>query len=121
MSIGRRPLRGSPLLISAAGAVVTIACSGGAGRHPPGNLMAPPMIQVCVAATPPEAAVTVNGYAVDEQGCAGAYEQQMVTIDATLEGYEPYHEEYSPESELPHEIVLVPVATEPVEEPPVAE
>jgi hypothetical protein len=112
MSIRRRALRGSPLLVSAAGAVVTIACAGG-GRTPPGNLMAPPQVTVCVAATPPEAPVTVDGNPVDETGCTSVYSGSTVVIDAQLEGYQPYHEEIQAQDGVRHEIVLVPVATEP--------
>jgi hypothetical protein len=113
MSI-RRTLRGSPLLVSAAGAVVTIACSH--GQTHVGNLMAPPMVRVCVTSTPP-APVIVNGNAVDEDGCTSVYEGATVSIDATLDGYQPYHEDYAVEPTAgPHEIVLVPAEPEPAPE-----
>src|SRR5678810_895207 len=100
----RRPLRGSPLLVSAAGAVVTIA----GACHPPGNLMAPPQQQVCVSVSP-KAPVTVNGVPVNEDtGCVSFYRESTFVIDAKLDGYEPYHEEV-PADRIggKHNIVLV--------------
>lgn len=107
----RRPLRGSPLLISAAGAVVTIASACG-GHHPLGNLMAPPQVKVCVSVSP-KAPVTINGEPLnDETGCM-MMSESPIAIDVKLDGYEPYHEDV-PLDHVgdKHDIVLVPIKTE---------
>lgn len=91
----KRTMRGVPLLISAAGAIVTIGCGGGGGgsaeepvRPPVGNLMPPPTVTVCVTVDPPEATVTINGQAVDAQGCATVVDQGSTVIEADAEGYQ---------------------------------
>lgn len=63
---------------------------------PPGNLMAPPMVEVCVVADPPEAKITVNGNELTNGSCTKTYEGNAVEITASAEGYEPYQESYSP-------------------------
>jgi hypothetical protein len=97
MSIVRRVLRGTPLLVSAAGAVVTIACTkNGGGGHPVGNLMAPPdveRIEVCVTVVPEDATVTLSGLTPDERGCAQVPSDGPVMVDISAEGYETVHEE----------------------------
>jgi hypothetical protein len=76
-------------------------------------------VQICVPVTPSEAAVTINGQPVDESGCALVREDMTVVVEATLEGYAPYREEY-PAAEGGKHIVLQ--STEaPVEEAPPAE
>ena len=69
---------------------------------PPGNLMAPPSIELCLTVEPPEAKVTVNGNGLIN-GCAPAYEGQGVSIAAEAPGYEPYSELYAPHPLGPNE------------------
>jgi hypothetical protein len=88
----RRRRSGKPLLVASAGLVVSIGCGN---HHPPGNLMAPPQVQVCVDADPPEAQVMIDGVAVGSDGCRPEYAGQ-VEITATAPGYEPYREQFTP-------------------------
>ena len=74
-------------------AVLAVACGGGGNRPAPNPTM-PSSIQICVPVTPSDAAVTINGQPVDASGCALVREDKNVVVEATLEGYAPYREEY---------------------------
>jgi len=123
MSIARRVLRGTPLLVSAAGAIVTIA-SGGCSKvvhpHPVGNLMPPPTMEVCVQVTPADAAaqVTLDGQAVDERGCAYVDRgMDTVTVDIQAEGYAPVHESAPAEAGQTLQYTLTPAEAPPDDAP----
>ena len=112
----RRPLTARSLLV-ASGAMV-LACGGaktaiGGGEGPivTGNLMPPPMVALCVEATPSTAKVLVNAREPDDRGCVDTY-NGTATVTATAEGYVPYEEKVDlPMSDSPkmHAIVMQPV------------
>ena len=110
MTIRRRVLSGTPLLVAAAGAALVTACSGD-DDFVTGNLVAPPSAQICIDATPPEAAVKVYGSPVGEDGCE-IVEQGEVRLTAEAEGYEPYEETLQVSEDTRHTITLTAAAGE---------
>lgn len=70
--------------------------------------MAAPFVEICVAATPPEALVTLDGQPLDTTRCASVRKGSTVTIEATLAGYAPYREDHEAREGGQHAIVLTP-------------
>lgn len=106
MSIKRRALRGAPLLVASAGAVLAVGCDGGSIGTTSGNLVAPPEVELCVNATPEEAAVQIDGQDLNvETGCNSVWEGSH-EITATAEGYDPYSETVEVYGDTTKEIVL---------------
>lgn len=99
-------MRGVPLLVTAAGAVVTIA-SGGC-RPTVGNLMPPPQVKVCVEVEPARAEVRIEGRVPDEDGCVEVYDDGGVNVQASAPGYAPYQAEITEVTAEPVQIVLEP-------------
>lgn len=116
----RRPLRGKPLMIATAGVILAVGCTGSANNGAPdpipvGNLMPPPMVQVCVKTVPEGATVTLNG-AVADGGCAEVY-MGPTAVTVSADGYTTYTGTVDPTGEPPT-ITLEPApAPEPTPEP----
>ena len=118
----RRRLQGRPLLIAGTGmSAVIIGCSGGPDPEPEvyvsGNLVAPPMLELCVEVSPEEASeeatVTTNSQPLPstEPRCASVYEG-TVTLEASAPGFEDYSEELVLTGDTTHTIEMVPEETE---------
>jgi flagellar basal body rod protein FlgC len=104
MSIKRRKTTGKPLLIATAGVGLTVtSCIG--KEVVSGNLMPPPMVELCIDVTPDEAAVTVDGVVVADEQCTQVYEG-MVQVDANAEGYVDYSENVEVYEDMTHEFEL---------------
>ena len=105
MKIKRRRMRSRPLLAATGSATLLAGCVTGATS---GNLVAPPMIELCVEVEPPEAeaAVTIDGWALEDDGCNEVYEGP-VTVEATAEGYQDYAEELEVYAPTTHTIELI--------------
>ena len=90
MTIKRRKTNGKPLLLATASVGLTItACIG--KEVTSGNLMPPPMVELCIEVEPETAQVTVNTVTVADGECTTVYEGS-ITIEATAEGYLDYSE-----------------------------
>jgi len=106
-------MTGTPLLF--AGSVVaglSLGCAGGEEEFVTGNLVAPPTVQLCVDATPPEATVKVDGGALGEDGCVMVMEGD-VAITAEAEGYDAHEETLQVTAEMKHSVALTKTVTEP--------
>jgi hypothetical protein len=110
----RRPILGRPLLIAGTGASVLIACSGIKATgdtevYTSGNLVAPPMVQLCIEVSPPEAdaTVTASGQTMPEAepSCVQVYEGS-IQLTASAEGYAPYEETLEVYVDTNHTITL---------------
>ena len=103
----RRPLRGQSLLV--ASTALTLGCptvepfEGGAVS---GNLVAPPMYELCITAEPSTAAVTIDQNALEADGCSQVYEGEHV-VAATAEGYTPHEETVTVTGNTQLTVVLV--------------
>lgn len=98
--VHRRSLKGRALLV--ASAVVVTGCSGGGAV---GNLVAPPMVELCVTVEPAEAEVAVDGAPLDADGCNTVYEGEH-TVTATADGYAPYEEQVEVTGDTDHDITM---------------
>jgi hypothetical protein len=81
----RRRSFGKPILTVSAAAV--LASCGGAVS---GNLVAPPMVELCVIATPTTATVSINGV---EAECLHVEPCTTVTVTAAAEGFQDYEDQ----------------------------
>ena len=99
MKIKRRRMRSRPLLAATGSATLLAGCVTGATS---GNLVAPPMIELCVEVEPPEAeaAVTIDGWALEDDGCNEVEGWTTHTVEATAEGYQDYAEDVEVEEDL---------------------
>lgn len=88
----RRTLHGTGLLLASGGLLVTTAC----GIGTTGNLVAPPRIAVglCVETTPEDAAVTLNGSAMEARPCESleAHEGDQVVVSVSAPGFVTHEE-----------------------------
>jgi len=103
MELRRRKLTGVPLLVAGVGAVGVVGCGTVATS---GNLVAPPMYEVCVTVVPPDATVTIDAEPVDADGCLDVYEGSH-QLDASAEGYVPYSETINVTENTTYDVVLV--------------
>ncbi len=74
-----------------------------------GNLMPPPMVELCIDVTPDEAIVTVNETSVLDGECTDIYEGNPAEINANAEGYENYSETITVSENMTHAFELTPV------------
>jgi hypothetical protein len=77
------------------------------GSTPVGNLVPPPMVELCVTPDPPSAVVEIDGVALEADGC----NQVMIgghSITATAPGYLPFQKTLSVGSDTQHSITLTP-------------
>jgi hypothetical protein len=65
--------------------MVLVSC----GPMTSGNLVAPPMVELCVTVEPSTATVSVDGSPLDETLCRGVYEGSH-DLTAEAKGYVPY-------------------------------
>ena len=118
----RRRLQGRPLLIAGTGmSAVIIGCSSGTDPerelYVSGNLVAPPMLELCVEVSPEEASadatVTANSQALPstDPRCTSIYEGP-VTLEASAPGFADYTEALELTDDTNHTIVMVPEETE---------
>lgn len=117
----RRRIQGKPLLLASTTVAIAVGCAG--GSNPPirtGNLMPPPMMkgEVCITVTPEDAAVTLDGMAVDEP-CEAIESHGMVTVEATAPGHEPYSQSVELTEKVELTIALVPKPPPPPPPPPI--
>jgi hypothetical protein len=79
------------------------------GRKPghSGNLMAPPMEEVCIEVEPESATVTVNGMPVADGTCTTVLKYRSVSISAWAEGYEGYQADVQVDTKITHVIQMV--------------
>lgn len=102
----RRLAVGRTLLAASSGMVMVYSgCSAAVS----GNLVAPPLVELCITAEPETAEVKLDVATLDEAGCAPVYQASVVSIVATAEGYEDYEESLSVEADMTHAIALTPV------------
>jgi hypothetical protein len=96
MSIKRRRTIGVSLLIAGTGISMTIACGdkdSGLIGSTSGNLMAPPLAELCIEVEPETASVTVNENAIADGACTEVYQDNPIYLKATAEGFQDYEEE----------------------------
>jgi len=110
MKINRRKTKGTPLLIATAGVGLTVTACIGKGVTS-GNLMAPPMVELCIEVEPETAEVQVDGIAVVDGDCSQVYEG-IVTIEATADGYQDYSEDVEVYETTTHSIEMTPEVVE---------
>lgn len=96
----RRP-SGTSLLRATSGVFVMSA-----GCVITGNLVSPPMVQLCTTVEPAEATVLVNNGALDEDGCTSVCDGCSVSITATADGYQDYEETLVVNGDSDHSIEL---------------
>lgn len=118
MTIKRRKKIGATLLVAGAGVTVSMvnACVGTSG-----NLMAPPLVQLCIDVEPETATVTLSdsymyedtaytggtdSLAITNGECTHVDEYSSVTISATADGYQDYSEEIVVEGKTTHAIEM---------------
>jgi hypothetical protein len=118
----RRPLNGRPLLVASAGIAMTIGCrTPEPPMEPPGNLMAPPMVdgELCIDVVPAGAKITVDGVAVTtpcvpEHG----YQGQTYAVHAEAPNFLPVDQPVALSPKMTVSITLDPIrAVAPVEPP----
>lgn len=114
MSIRRRKKIGQSLLIAGAGVSLNMACFEKVGNS--GNLMPPPMVELCIEVEPETAAVTVNTISVPDGDCLEVYEGDTAIIEATAEGYQDHSEELSVTQDTTHSIEMIPEENTTVED-----
>ena len=95
----RRRMSGRPLLV--ASSVLVASCGAG----PVGNLVAPPMYELCVTVVPAEAEVTIDQQPLEADGCNTTWEGTHV-VAATAEGYVPYEAEVQLSADTTHDITM---------------
>jgi hypothetical protein len=110
--VKRRALLGTSLLVGSAGVVVVSCGGGGDTAFVSGNLVAPPMFDVCVTVEPAEADVLINDSSLNDVGCAATYEGEAV-VKATAEGFVPYEETLIISGDRDHAIVMTAEGTTP--------
>ena len=110
MNIYRRKTKGTPLLIATAGMGLTIsACVGKTVTS--GNLMPPPMMELCIEVEPETAEVTIDDMLVADGECTQIYTETAI-VEATAEGYQDYSAEVPVvEGTTTHNIEMVPETT----------
>lgn len=92
----RRRLIGRPLMLASAG--MALGCTGFGNNinddmgYVTGNLVAPPMVQLCVKATPDTATVEIDGQTLGETGCQDAWEGSSALIRVSAEGFETHEQ-----------------------------
>jgi hypothetical protein len=88
----RRTLHGTGLLLASGGLLVTTAC----GIGTTGNLVAPPRIAagLCVETTPEDAAVTLNGSAMEARPCESLEPRQgdQILVSVSAPGFVTHEE-----------------------------
>ena len=90
----RRPLTATPLLV--ASSALVLGCQDIVDKITDkgavtGNLVAPPMYELCVDTEPADALVQIDGVDLEEDGCSSVYEgSHEVTADAA--GYAAHTE-----------------------------
>jgi hypothetical protein len=103
----RRKLTTRSLLV-ASGSMV-LACSGVTTKSDTGmvtgNLMPPPMIELCVVPTPAEAQIQIQGVDVDDKGCRNVYNGE-IAISVTAEGHKPFSETVLVNVDTTHPVAL---------------
>jgi hypothetical protein len=97
----RRRLTGKGLLVASAGAVF-VSCGGTTS----GNLVAPPMHELCLETDPDSAIVTANAMDVAADGCT-VLDEGDVSLTATADGFEPYEEVIRLLSPTTHTIEMI--------------
>ena len=107
MSIKRRRTKGKPLLIATAGVGLTVSACNGIKPEVSGNLMPPPMAELCIDVTPDDAVVTVEGAVVADEQCTSVY-GGYAEIEATADGYEDYSEVLTVDEDMTHTFELTP-------------
>jgi|GEM_PF-3124980 len=87
----KRRRTGKKTLLAASVGAATLTFGGaGCKKEPPmhtGNLMAPPMVELCVTTDPPGGTVTIAESPVDARGCASVMQEGEVRVTAELPGY----------------------------------
>ena len=76
-----------------------------------GNLMPPPMVELCIDVTPDEANVTVNETTVSDGECTDIYEGNPADIEASAEGYENFSETITVTEDMTYAIEMTPLGT----------
>ncbi|TNF27349.1 MAG: hypothetical protein EP329_19605 [Deltaproteobacteria bacterium] len=87
----RRRIGNKTLLAASVGAATLSFAGAGCKKEPPmhtGNLMAPPMVEICVTTDPPGGEVSIAESTVDARGCATIMQEGLVVVRASLAGYE---------------------------------
>jgi hypothetical protein len=107
MTIRRRNLTGTPLLVATAGAAISLVGCDGIVSTSSGNLVAPPMVELCVNLDPVEAVALVDGQDFEADGCLDVYEGSHF-LQAEAEGYLPYAETIEVNGDTTHDIVMTP-------------
>lgn len=111
MTVRRRRLTTTPLLVASAGAAMMLASCEGAVS---GNLVAPAEAELCVDVMPEAAMASLqfnNAPVESEDGCAQVYEG-TVEVRAEAEGYQPYIETHEVYGDTRLEVTLQPEAAE---------
>lgn len=111
MTVRRRRMTSTPLLVASAGAAMMIAsCT----QTTSGNLVAPAEAELCVDVKPPEAMARVQFNQVpveSEDGCATVY-QGTVEVRADADGFQPYVESHEVFQDTRLEVTLQPAPAE---------
>lgn len=106
MNIKRRKRIGNTLLIAGAGASIAMGCNRRSIIS--GNLMPPPMSELCIEVKPQEAAVRINSFPLTNENCISSYDGGNALIEATAEGYQDYTKEIIVMGPTNHVIEMVP-------------
>lgn len=114
----RRRLQGKPLLVAGTSmSALIIGCSEVTNPEPEvyvsGNLVAPPMLELCIEVSPEEAAaeatVTADSQPLSSTvpPCISVYEGTVI-IGAIAEGFQEYRDEFELTADTTHTITMVP-------------
>jgi hypothetical protein len=93
-------MSGRSLLVASSALVA--GCGGGSVV---GNLVAPPMYELCVTVVPAEAEVTIDQQPLEEDGCNTTWEGPHA-VAATADGYVPYEAEVQLSADTTHDITM---------------
>lgn len=111
MSIRRRKRIGKSLLIAGTGITMGVGCfldnPFKKEEMISGNLMPPPMVNVCIEVEPNTARVLVDGAETADGTCTEVYEGDRVKIEATAEGYQKYEKEINADKSDGYNIQMI--------------
>ena len=119
MKVRQRRVTSTPLLLATSGLTITLMGCSVIEPEVTGNLMPPPMVELCIEVEPKMAQVTVRGVPVSSGKCVEMF-STLVQVEATAEGYEPYKENLdvlAADKKMNHAIRLIPISQKEVTDP----